>query len=67
MRYFIHSLYPRRADIFLKTGDGVTVNKLWDVEKYPCLGSDEFRNRHHNVEIHARIYKDIYANMEALG
>jgi hypothetical protein len=51
MRHFIHGLSPKWIDIPMKTGDGVTVNRLWDVERYPCLGCDDFYNRRPNVEI----------------
>jgi hypothetical protein len=67
IRHFIYSLYPGRIDVVLKTGDGGTVNRLWDVERYPCVGCDYFHNRHHNVEIHAKVHKEMYVNAEALG
>jgi hypothetical protein len=67
MRHFTHDLYPGRIDIVLKTGDGVTVDKLWDVEKCPCLGCDYFHSRHHNSEIYAKLHKEMSTNTEALG
>jgi hypothetical protein len=67
IRHFIHDLYPGRIDIVLKKGDGVTVDRLWDMEKCPCLGCDYFHSRHNNVEIYAKVHKEMYANMEALG
>jgi hypothetical protein len=33
MRYFIYGLCPGRIVIILKTRDGVTVARLWDVER----------------------------------
>jgi hypothetical protein len=66
-RHFIHGIYPGRIHIVLKKRDGVTINRLWDVERCPCLGCDYFYNRHHNVEIHAKVHKEMCANMEALG
>jgi hypothetical protein len=35
MRCFIYGLYPERIDIVLKTEDGITVNRLWDVKRRP--------------------------------
>jgi hypothetical protein len=67
IRHFIYGLSPGRIDVILKTGDGPTVNRLWDVERCPCMGYDYFHNRHHNTEIHAKVHKKMYANMEALG
>jgi hypothetical protein len=67
MRYFRYDQYPRRTDIVLKTGDGVKVNRLWDVERCPYLGCDDVHNRHHNVKIHSKVHNEIDANMEALG
>jgi hypothetical protein len=37
------------------------------VERCLCLDCDYFHNKHHNIEIHAKVHKEIYANMEALG
>jgi hypothetical protein len=67
MPHFIHGLCPGRTDIILKTGDGETANRLWDVERCPCLGCDPFHNRHHNVEVHVKVHTEMHANMEALG
>jgi hypothetical protein len=67
MGYFIHGLRPRRIDIVLKTGDGVTVDRPCDVERCPCLGCDYSHNKHHNIEIDAKGYKEMYGNMEAPG
>jgi hypothetical protein len=67
MQNFIYGLYPGRIDLIMKTGDGITVNKLWDVERYPCLGCHYFHNRYHNVEIFAEVDKEIHTNREALG
>jgi hypothetical protein len=43
------------------------VNRLWDVERCHCLGCDYFHNRHHNIETYAKVHKEMYVNMEALG
>jgi hypothetical protein len=67
MRAFVHGLYPGRINVVLETGDGITVNRLWDVEKCPCLCRDYFHNRHYNVEIHAKVHKEMYANVQTLG
>jgi hypothetical protein len=67
MQHFIHSLYPGRIDILLKTGDRVILNRLWGVKKCPCLGYDYFHNRHHNVEVQAKAHKEMSANMQELG
>jgi hypothetical protein len=66
MRHFIHGRYPERIDVGLKIGDGVTVTRLWNVEKCSYLGCDYFHNRSHNVEIYAKGHKEMYAKMEAL-
>jgi hypothetical protein len=42
-------------------------NRLWDVERYHCLSCSYFQNRHHNIEIYAKVHKEMYVNMEALG
>jgi hypothetical protein len=63
----MHGLYLRRIDIVLKIGDGVTVERPWDVERCLCLGCDYFHNKHHNVEIYAKAHKEMYANMQTLG
>jgi hypothetical protein len=60
------SLSPGRIDIVLKTGDGVTVNRLWDMERCSCLRCDSLHNRHYKVEIHPKVHKEMYANMKAL-
>jgi hypothetical protein len=65
--YFRHGLYPGRIDIVLKTGDRVTLNRLRQAKGSCCLGCDYFRNRHHNIEIHPKVHKEIYATMQALG
>jgi hypothetical protein len=67
MRHFIHGLYPGRINVVFKTGDRVTVSRLWDVERCPCLGCDYFHNRHYNAKIHAKRHKEMNVNMEALG
>jgi hypothetical protein len=66
MRHFIHGLYPGRIDLVPKTGDRVIIDRLWDVEKCPCLGCDYLHNRRHNIEIHAKAHKEMYTNTEAL-
>jgi hypothetical protein len=66
MRHFIQSLYPGRIDVILKREDGVTINRLRDVERCPCLGCDSVHNKHNNVEMHAKVHKEMYANEEAL-
>jgi hypothetical protein len=63
MQHFIRGLYPRRIGVVTKTVDGITVNRLWDVERCPCLGCDYF----HKVEIRAKVKKEMYANIKALG
>jgi hypothetical protein len=67
MRHFIPSPYPGRIDTVPKIGDGATVDRLWDVERCPCLGSNDYHNKHDNIEIHAKVHKQMYANMDALG
>jgi hypothetical protein len=65
-RYFISGLYPGRINIVLKTGNGGTVDRLWDVERCACLCCDYVHNRQHNVERYAKVHKEMYPNMELL-
>jgi hypothetical protein len=67
IRYFISGLHPGRIEVVPKTGDWITINRLWDVERCPCLSCDYFHNTYHNVEIHAKVHKEMHANMEVLG
>jgi hypothetical protein len=46
--------------------DGVIVDRLWNVERCPCLDCDSFHSRHCDVEIYAKVLKSMYANIEAL-
>jgi hypothetical protein len=66
MRHFIQDLYPERIDIILKTGDGVTVDRPWDVKRCFSLGCYYFHNKHHNVEIHSKAHKERYANIQEM-
>jgi hypothetical protein len=66
-RHVIQGLYPGKVDVFLKTRDGVTVDRLWNVERCPCLGCDYFYNRYHKTEMDAKVRKGMYVNVEALG
>jgi hypothetical protein len=67
MRCFIHGLDPGRINVILKTREGLTVNRLCDVARCPCLGLHDFHNRHYNVESQSKVQKETYVNTEALG
>jgi hypothetical protein len=67
MRHFLHGIYGAGIDAVLNTADGVKVDRVWDVESCPRLGCDYFHNRYHNVERYAKVHKEMYASMEALG
>jgi hypothetical protein len=62
----MHRLYPGKIKIVLKTGNGITFDRLWDAERCPCLGCNDFYNRHLSIQIYAKMHEEMYANMEAL-